>query len=122
MGVREQKNSDTGRALVGSKPLNRREFTSSIALGAAAPLLAGGATGAAAEPEKTETSKLPSQVERLLELVLQQHPDKRLDEAAIAEIREELEAQVARSAQLSAFPLSNADEPGFVFRAFRKEE
>ncbi len=105
-----------------NKPMNRREFTSRIAGGAAVPLLAGGATAAAAEPQKSETPRPPSHADRLLELVRQQYPDKRLDEAAIAEIREELEAQVARSARLSAFPLRNADEPGFAFQAFRKHE
>ena len=54
-------------------------------------------------------------------MIIQRHPDQRLDETAIAEIREELDSQVARSARLSAFPLTNADEPGFVFGAYRKE-
>ena len=108
---------------MGSKPMNRREFTSRIAGSAAVPLMAAAATNdAIAQTQKSETAKPPSQVELILELIRQQLPDTRLDEAAIAEIREELEAQVARSARLSAFPLSNADEPGFAFRAYRKEE
>ena len=76
---------------------------------------------AGAQTQKPETTKPPSPVEGMLELIRQQYPDQRLDETALAEIREELESQVARSARLSAFPLSNADEPGFAFRAFRKE-
>jgi hypothetical protein len=101
--------------------LNRREFASRFAAGATAPLIATVAGEAAAQSQKLDTAKPPSPVERMLELIRQQYPDQRLDDAAIAEIREELESQVTRSARLSAFPLSNADEPGFAFKAFRKE-
>jgi hypothetical protein len=103
--------------------LSRREFAGRIAAGAAVPLVAAGARAAAAEaPQKADDPKPPSPVERMLELIRHQYPDARLDDAGIAEIREELEAQVARSARLSAFPLTNADEPGFVFKAYRGEE
>jgi len=105
-----------------SEHLNRREFTSRIAAGAAVPLIAAGtATEVPAQTQKPDVTKPASPVERMLEMIIQQHPDQRLDEAALAEIREELESQVTRSARLSAFPLTNADEPGFAFRAYRKE-
>jgi hypothetical protein len=101
---------------------NRREFAGRLAAGAAVPLIAAGVGVASAKAaQKSDDSKAPSQVERMLELIRQQYPDPRLDEAGIAEIREELEAQLARSARLSAFPLTNADEPGFIFRAYRAE-
>jgi hypothetical protein len=104
-----------------NESLNRREFARRFAAGAAIPFIAG-ATGDAAEAaQKPDDAKPPSPVERMLELIRQQYPDPRLDEVGIAEIREELEAQVARSTRLSTFPLTNADEPGFVFRAFRAE-
>ena len=102
--------------------LNRREFTGRFAAGIAIPLVAAAATDNAAEAvQKTSDAKPPSPVERMLDLIREQYPDPRLDEAAIAEIREELESQVARSKRLSAFPLSNADEPGILFRAYRGE-
>ena len=105
-----------------SEPLNRREFAGRIVAGAGAPLLAARSTNvSAAQAQKPDAAKPSSPVERMLELIRQQYPDQRLDEGAIAEIREELESQVARSARLSAFPLSNADELGFVFRAYRRE-
>ncbi|MGE5192944.1 MAG: hypothetical protein ACM3U2_10610, partial [Deltaproteobacteria bacterium] len=110
------------RIIMKADYLNRREFAGRIAAGAAVPLIAGGATGEAAQPaQKPDESKPPSPVERMLALIRQQYPDPRLDDSGIAEIREELEAQVARSARLSAYPLTNADEPGFVFRAYRQE-
>src|SRR5262245_5793824 len=102
--------------------VSRREFAGRIAAAAAVPLITAGATTCPADAsQKPDDAKPPSPVERMLELIREQYPDRRLDDAAIAEIREELEAQVARSARLSAFPLTNADEPGFVFKAYRGE-
>ena len=87
---------------------------------AAAPLIV--ASDAVEAAQASKDVKSPAITERLLELVRQQYPDPRLDDAGIAEIREELEAQIARTARLSGFPLTNADEPAFVFRAHRREE
>jgi hypothetical protein len=102
--------------------LSRREFARRIAAGAAVPLIvAGGANDAVAQGRKPDEKKPLPPVEQMLELIRQQYPDARLDDAGIAEIREELESQVARSARLSAFPLTNADEPGFVVKAYRRE-
>jgi hypothetical protein len=101
--------------------VSRREFAGRIAA-AAVPLITTGTTDVPVEAaQKSDDTKPTSPVERLLELIREQYPDRRLDDAAIAEIREELESQVARSARLSAFPLTNADEPAFVFRAYRGE-
>ncbi len=101
--------------------LSRREFAGRLAAGAGIPIIAAATGDAAVAAQKIEDAMPHSQVERMLDLIRQQYPDQRLDEAGIAEIREELEAQVARSKRLSAFPLTNSDEPGFVFRAFRGE-
>jgi hypothetical protein len=110
------------RDLMTREYLSRREFAGRIATGAAIPLIASGGAGeAAAQRQSPEQKKPTSPVERTLELIRQQYPDARLDDAGIAEIREELEAQVARSVRLSAFPLTNADEPGFAFQAYRRE-
>jgi hypothetical protein len=82
-------------------PLSRRQFAGHLATG-------------------VPFAKPPSAIDRQLALLQQRHPDARLDAAALAEIREDLETQAARSLVLSAFPLKNADEPGFVVQAFRK--
>jgi hypothetical protein len=101
--------------------VNRREFAKAAAAGAV-PVIAALTAGAAeAQEQQTEPSKPPSPAERLLELVQQQYPDKRLDAAGLAEVREDVDALLARSARLSAFPLTNGDEPGFLVRAFRKD-
>src|ERR1043165_6503329 len=95
--------------------VSRREFAGRIAAAAAVPLTTVAAADRAAEAaQKPDDTKSPTAVERMLELIREQYPDRRLDDAAIAEIREELESQVTRSARLSAFPLTNADEPGFL--------
>lgn len=101
--------------------LNRREFAGRIAAGAG-PLIAV-ATGetAQAQEKKPDEPKPLSLLDRQLELVRQQYPDKRLDQPALAEIREDLEIQLARAALLSKFPLTNGDEPGYVVQAWRKE-
>lgn len=101
--------------------LDRRGFAK-VAAGAAAPLVAGLTTRAAQADDKApDEAKPPSPTDRLLELIQQQYPDKRLDAAGLAEIREDLDGWLARSARLSAFPLTNGDEPGFVVRAYRKD-
>jgi hypothetical protein len=103
--------------------VSRREFAGRIAAAAAVPLITAGATDCPAEAaQKPDDAKPTSPVERMLELIREQYPDRRLDDAGIAEIREELESQCARSARLSAFPLTNGDEPGFVFKAYRAAE
>lgn len=101
--------------------LNRREFAGRIAAGAA-PLIAG-ATGETtqAQEKKPDEPKPLLLIDRQLDLVRQQYPDQRLDATALAEIREDLEIQLARSALLSKFPLANGDEPGYVVQAWRKD-
>jgi hypothetical protein len=56
----------------------------------------------------------------ILELVKREYP-KNLNEQHLTHIRREIEQQQARSRVLSAFPLTNADEPAPVFRAYRKD-
>ena len=74
---------------MGSEQLNRREFAGRIAAGAAVPLIAAAtAVDAAEAAQKPDDAKPLSPVERLLELIRQQYPDRRLDDAGIAEIRD----------------------------------
>jgi hypothetical protein len=101
--------------------VNRRVFAKVAAAGAV-PVIAALTSGAAeAQEQQTEPARPPSPADRLLELVQQKYPDKRLDAAGLAEIREDVDGLLARSARLGAFPLTNGDEPGFVVRAFRKD-
>jgi hypothetical protein len=109
-----------GLKRMSKKLLNRRDFAGSIVAGTAHLIVV--ATADATQEKKLEESKPPSLVDRQLDLVQQTYPDKRLDAAALAEIREDLEIQMVRSALLSKFPLTNGDEPGYVVKAWRKGE
>ena len=45
----------------------------------------------------------------------------RLDEAAVEKVRGEIAELVKAAETLRAYRLTNADEPDFVFRAYRRE-
>ncbi|HUY99699.1 MAG TPA: hypothetical protein VMU89_05075 [Thermomicrobiaceae bacterium] len=56
----------------------------------------------------------------LSDAVLVRYGD-RLDEAGVAKVRGEVEELVKAAEALRAYRLTNADEPDFVFRAYRRE-
>jgi len=115
--------------------VNRREFAKRVAVASSAVPLAAGlgeSTAAAAElpdddtkpakAEKPEAPKPKSQAELLAEVIRQRYPDERLDEKTLARIRGDVASDLRRSRALSAFPLSNSDEPAFVFAAYRQDD
>lgn len=99
--------------------VDRRAFARWLTAGAigSLPLAA-----AAAEPEKKEKEepKPPNPVDLVLELVKRQYPEG-LEEEHLRLIRRDIESSLNRSRVLSSFPLVNADEPAFVFSAYRKQ-
>lgn len=104
-----------------SQDCHRREFARRLTFAAAGAIpLAGSAAIVAAEPDEPADKKTAKPAELLLELVKQSYP-KHLEEEQLALIRKDLDGIVARSKALSSFPLVNADEPAFVFAAFRGE-
>lgn len=116
--------------------LTRRGFTRRLATGCfAAGALTTAADEASSDPPPATNAKSPeganvaskaidskevSPEDLILELVKREHP-KNLNDEYLAQIRREIAQQQARSRVLSAFPLTNADEPAPVFRAYRKE-
>ena len=100
--------------------IDRRHFAASLT-GAAAALA--GTRAVADEPEKTTAPDLAevTPTELLLELVKRIDPE-RLKSEHLDSVRADLEANLQRSARLSAFPLTNADEPAPVFAAWRAED
>lgn len=115
-------------------PVDRREFARRLATGTA---VVGAATAATAgdeapkpkaapaenPPGEQADDKPPPPAALLLELIRQQYPDKRLDDVAVQKgILKELRGDQARSARLARFGLKNADEPGFLFAAWRGDE
>lgn len=94
--------------------LTRRRFARSVAAAAA------GAMPLAAAAQQPAPAPLPRPADLALQLVVTQYPDG-LQPQHLAEIRAEIERQRARSRQLLAVPLTNADEPAPVFAAWRAQ-
>lgn len=74
---------------------------------------------AVAEPMKADEAR--STLELIVQIAKQEFPHEKLDAAAIEEIRSDVRNNLSRSKVLSKFPLTNADEPGFIFGAWRKD-
>lgn len=107
-----------------SDRITRRQFASSVASGStlaaigscsAEDLPKTGSTVAEKPGEKLSTLELMTQIAK------QELPHEKLDPTAMAEIRSDINSNLSRSKALSAFPLTNSDEPGFVFSAWRKD-
>jgi len=73
-------------------------------------------------PEDQPTTPEIPEATWLLGAILKHYPDERLDQAAVTGILGDIHGDLARSRVLSGFPLENADEPGFVFRAWSDTE
>lgn len=99
----------------------RREWFRGAAAGALAPWLAGGLLHDELPAQAGNQAQRGTLLDRWLELVTRHYPQRPFDAAALAQIRTDLELQSANSRALSAFPLTNGDGPGFVFRAFRSD-
>lgn len=116
--------------------LTRRVFARRLATGcfAAGPLASAAKEAMGEPPPPASTAKAPKETvaaskradlkevdpdELILELVKREYP-KNLNDDHLAHIRSEIQQQQARSRILSAFPLTNADEPAPIFRAWRK--
>ncbi len=100
-------------------PINRRQFAGLVVAGSIVSTAA--EAGSEEEKPKSVTAMSVSPVELLVDLVREKYPDERLNAAAIEEIRSDFRHFVGRSKTLSSFPLVNADEPGFVFSAWRSD-
>jgi hypothetical protein len=97
--------------------LDRREFACSFLAGG----LLGSATGslAAAQTPPPAAAEKPQPPPSLLILswIVQQCPDQSLSEDDLANILADIRLDLSRGAELSKFPLTNADEPATVFAA-----
>ena len=122
--------------------IDRRHFAAQLAVGASALTVAMtplAATSAAedkpvadknekrdkpAEKQSDEAAappELPSAEVILLTYLTRRYPSDHYDEAALQGIFRDIRGDVARGKQLSEFPLTNADEPAFVFATYRSQ-
>ena len=73
------------------------------------------------QPE-AESVEDPPEAAYVLGLILRRYADERLTDSIVSRIAGDVYGDLARSAILSSFPLSNSDEPAFVFRACRDDD
>lgn len=108
-----------------AEPWTRRQFASLVAVGS----VLSGTVLPAADPPKSE--KKPAEgtqppvvvtpIDSIIDLVKHQFPHPRLDDVALEEVRVDVRQHLGRSKVLSSYPLINANEPGFVFSAWRAD-
>lgn len=102
--------------------MNRREFAEAIALAAVAPLLGGAVSPLRwPTPELAAATDTPALAQALAGAIRAQYGD-RLSEADLATITRQIETTLERAATLRKAPLTNGDEPDFVFSAVRSRE
>ena len=122
--------------------IDRRHFAAQLAVGASAltvamtPLAAARAAEDEPVANKSENAdksaekkpddaaappQLPPAEVLLLTYLTRLHPSDRFDEASLQGIFRDIRSDAARGKQLSEFSLKSADEPAFVFAAFRGE-
>jgi hypothetical protein len=99
-----------------SDAIDRREFAHCLTLGAAAA-----ATGAmTGEPSAYAADEVPSLPALVLARIQSEFPSDKYDEDVVKGILQDIGGDLARSRELSAFPLQNGDEPAFLFPASRR--
>ncbi|HEX7446258.1 MAG TPA: hypothetical protein VF306_01865 [Pirellulales bacterium] len=104
---------------------DRRDFARRILGGAVAAPLATAAVAndaRAADPSTKVAAPEPQQEEDLYLALVNRLDADRLRPEHLKQIRNELAGHLARSKRLSAFPLTNADEPAPVYSAYRAED
>jgi hypothetical protein len=100
--------------------LSRREFAEAIALASLIPFL-GERTGLASLPMLEPVIGLedPSSLAKALAGAIRAQYGDRLSEADIGVITRQIQSSLERAAKVRRVPLTNADEPDFVFSPVR---
>ena len=100
--------------------MSRREFAEVIALAGLAPLLGerGGLTSLAALDPGVRVDE-PSSLARALAGAIRAQYDQRLSEADLGVITRQVQVALERAAKVRKVPLTNGDEPDFVFSPLR---
>ena len=97
--------------------INRRDFSKGLAVGAVGSALLTG-RDAPAQQQPNE----PNADELLVRQIVHEHRDERITDEIVGEIQSDVRGNRSRGRRLSAFPLKNSDEPGFLFAAYRKAD
>jgi hypothetical protein len=109
--------------------LNRREFAEALVLAALAPMLGAGAgplrwnpalAGSVAAAAGTASHE-PGSLAKALAGALRAQYGERLSAADLATVTKQIETSLERAAKIRKLPLTNGDEPDFVFSALRDD-
>jgi len=100
--------------------LSRREFTEAIVLASLAPLL-GARPGSMRIPALESVAGLedPSSLANALAGAIRAQYGDRLSEADIGVITRQIQSSLERAAKVRKVPLTNGDEPDFIFSPVR---
>lgn len=115
--------------------IDRRQFTRLLAVAASGPVALAAANSPAADekpavtpadpkplPKDQEPEAAPPEELLLLSVLLRRYPSEQYNDNAMRGIFRDLRGDLARGRALREFPLTNSDEPHFVFRALRGHE
>ena len=99
--------------------MNRREFAEALALSALAPMLGTGWPTPGLPSSRAAAAENPGALAEALAGAIRAQYGDRLSEADLAVVTRQIEASLERAAKVRKVPLSNGDEPDFVFSALR---
>lgn len=99
--------------------MNRREFAEALALSALAPMLGTGWPTPGLPSSRAAAAENPGALAKALAGAIRVQYGDRLSAADLAVVTRQIEASLERAAKVRKVPLSNGDEPDFVFSALR---
>uniref|UniRef100_A0A7C2JZB2 Uncharacterized protein n=1 Tax=Schlesneria paludicola TaxID=360056 RepID=A0A7C2JZB2_9PLAN len=101
-------------------PLPRREFARALAVGVSGCALGlAGHPNAVAQEPPAEKPKLPTVPELILTQIVVDYPGEHWNEDTLGSVLGDVRADLARGRLLKSVPLTNGDEPGPIFAAYR---
>jgi hypothetical protein len=100
--------------------MNRREFAEALAMAALAPMLPGAVVSLPLTA--TVATDEPAALARALAGAIRAQYGERLSDEDLAAITRQIESSLERVARVRKVPLTNADEPDFVFSVVRPPE
>ena len=101
--------------------LSRRAFAERLALAAAAPFILDDLVGERAAAPTDQETQTPSALARALAEGIRLRYPGRLNAEALTEIARAIDSRLRGIERLYQVPLSNGDEPDFVFSVYRDD-
>lgn len=102
-----------------SDPLPRREFARMVASGIGGLTLGTSTAPVVAQEPPAEPPKPPSVPTLILAQIVTDCPSEHWNDDTLGSLMGDIRGDLARGKSLRSVPLSNADEPGPVFAAYR---